>query len=88
MFIHWMYYNNLSIYDGIIYDNIEVCIKKYRCANSMWLLSVLAFTYIVIIYRCVNYTGHGRSKIDVINGYVKTYLKQNVCMIGTEEYNN
>ena len=50
-FIHWMYYNNLFIKDGIIYDTTNGCSKQYRCENAIWLLSVLSFTHILIIYR-------------------------------------
>ena len=32
------------IKDVIIYDTKDECIKKYRCANSLWILSVLSFT--------------------------------------------
>ena len=42
----------------------------------------------MIVDRFVNYPGHGRRKIDSISGLKKTYLKQKMCMIGTEEYNN
>ena len=54
----------------------------------MRLLYVLVFEYIVIIYIFINDTCHKRSKIYGINGSEKIYLKQNVCIIGTEEYNN
>ena len=62
-----MYEEILLIKDGIIYDTTDECIKQYRYANSLWILSVLSFTYILIIYRCINAPGHDRSKIDGIN---------------------
>ena len=54
----------------------------------MWILSVLAFTHKFIIDRCVDVPGLGRRKIDGTNGANKTYLKQKICMIGTEGCNN
>ena len=42
----------------------------------------------MIVDRFINYPGHERRKIDSINGPKKTYLKQKMCMIGTEESNN
>ena len=75
-FIHWIYDNKSFIKDGIIYNTTDGCNKKYRCANTTWLLYVLKFTHIVIIYRCINATGHGRS---IMNGSIvdyKTYLKK------------
>ena len=47
------------------------CSKQYRCANEMWILSVLEFTYRVTIYRRINAPGYGRIKIYGINGYYK-----------------
>ena len=54
----------------------------------MWLLSVLIFTHIVIIDRCIHSSGRGRINVDVIHGYDKSYLRQKMFMIGTEESNN
>ena len=76
IFIHWMYYNNLLLKDGIIYDTTDVCRKQYICANSMWLLSVLAFIYRLIMDRFINAQVRGRNKIDCITRSDKTYLKQ------------
>ena len=67
-----MYENNLFINNIIIFDNTDICIKQYRCENAMWLLSVLEFMHRVMIDRCINSTGHGRSNIYGINGADKT----------------
>ena len=70
--------------DGIIYDATDGCIKQYIRIDAVWLLSVLSFIYTVIIDRCINSIVYGRIKIDSINRYNKTYLRQKVCMIDTE----
>ena len=54
----------------------------------MWLLYELELTYRVMIDICINSPGHGKSKIDDINGSKKTHLKQKMCMKGNEESNN
>ena len=54
----------------------------------MWLLSVLVFKQIVIIDRSINDPCNGRSKIYVINGADKTYMKKKMCMMVTEELYN
>ena len=54
----------------------------------MWLLSVLALTQRVIIYRFGNAPGNGRSKIDGINGSEKNYFKKQCALIVTEESNS
>ena len=78
--IHWMYDNNLFIKYGIMYDTIYVYSKQYRCAKAMCLSSTLEFTHRVIIDRCINAPGHGRSKMYGIHGAKKTYLKQNFAL--------
>ena len=66
-----MYQNNLFIKDGIIYDTTDGCIKKNIFENEMWTLSVMIFTYRVIIDRCINDPCHDIIKIDGINLYDK-----------------
>ena len=48
----------------------------------------MEFTYRVIIDKYINAPCHERSKKNGSNISDKTYLKQKMCMIGTEEYNN
>ena len=72
-FIHWFYDNEFPMKDGIIYYTKYGCSKKYRFENAMCLLSILEFTHIVIIYRCINDPGHGRIKIYGTNGSNKTH---------------
>ena len=67
-FIHWMYENNFFIKYGITYDTTDGCSKQYRCENEIWILSAFSFTHRVIIDRCNNSPGYGRSKIYFING--------------------
>ena len=45
----------------------------------------MVLKYRGIIDICINNPGRVRIKIDVINGSDKTYLKQKMCMIRTEE---
>ena len=63
-----MYEQICFIKDFRIYDTTDRCIKKCICANVLWLLSVLLFTYGVIIYRCLKVPGNYGSKIYGING--------------------
>ena len=60
----------MFINDGILYYTIDVCRKQYICANAMWLLSVLEFTYKVNIYTYINYTSHGIRTIYVIDEWM------------------
>ena len=83
-----MYEENFLINYGIIYDTGYGCIKQHICANALYILSVLEFTYRVIIDRLINYPVNERSKLYGINGSYKLYFRQKIYMIGTEEANN
>ena len=76
-----MHDNNLFINDGIIYYKKDGCSKQYICANEMFLLSLLSFTYRVITDRWENATDHDRSKIDGFDISDKKYLKQKMVYI-------
>ena len=84
VFIYWIYENNMFMEDGIIYDHTNGCSKQYRYKNPMCLFSVLKFTYRVIIDICIENTGHRGRKIDSVNGSDNSYLRQKMCIIGTE----
>ena len=58
-FIHWMYEKLLFIKDGMDVENNTYVKKK-------WLLSLLEFTYIVTIDRCIDSPGHRRIKKRVL----------------------
>ena len=73
-----MYENKFFIKDGVIYDTIYGFIKQYICANAIWLLLVLTFTYRVKIDKCVSCPFHGGIKIDGINGSDYSCLWQNI----------
>ena len=80
IFIHWMHEDNLFTKDGIMYDTTYECIKQYSCKNELWILSMLVFTYRVIIYRYINAPGDGRRKIDGINESDKSYSRQKCAL--------
>ena len=54
----------------------------------MYILSVLEFTYRVIIDRCINHPGHGRFKLDSTHGSENSHLRRKMCMIGTGKPKN
>ena len=66
--IHWIYNNKTFTKDVIIYDTAYGCSKQYICPNAMWILSLLAFTHILIVNRCIYDPGHVGIKIYGING--------------------
>lgn len=64
------------------------CAKQYRRGNAIYLLSVWAQTYHVVIDRAVGAPGHGKDIVDGINATDKRFLQKQMCMIGTPECND
>ena len=69
-------------------DGTDGCAKQYRCATAMYLLSLLASKYKVVIDRAIGAPGHGKSKIDGLNAVDKRFLRSCMCMIGMPEAND
>ena len=64
-------------------DHTDECLKQYRSANDLHLLSVLSIKYNVVIDRYVSAPGHGKSIIDGLNAVDKHYLRRVMCMSGS-----
>ena len=51
--------NIISEYVSTIWENIDGCDKKYRCATSFYLLSILVHEYDIIIDQTIGEPVHG-----------------------------
>jgi hypothetical protein len=69
----------------VIWDDTDGCGKQYRCGTAMYLLSILASTYGIVIDRAIGAPGHGKDIVDGLNATDKVYLRKAMCMIGTPE---
>ena len=70
---------------GLMLDTTDECGKQYRCVTALYLLSVLASKFNIIIDRVVGAPYHGKIKIDGLNAVDKIFLRKKMCMIGTPE---
>ena len=68
-----------------LYDDTDGCGKQYRCGTALYLLSVLACTFGIVIDRAIGAPGHGKDIVDGLNATDKVYLRKKMCMIGTPE---
>ena len=50
-----------------VWDDTDGCGKQYRCGTAMYLLSVLASTYGIVIDRAIGAPGHGKDIVDGLN---------------------
>ena len=42
-----------------IWENTDGCVKQYRCASALYLMSMMSQTYSIIIDRGISAPGHG-----------------------------
>ena len=74
-----------------IWENTDGCAYQYRCATSLYLLSMLAHTYNIIIDRGVGSPGNVRYVVDGLNATEKrllSILMKNVKLPGASAYDS
>ena len=59
---------------GNICRNTDACAEQYCCAIALYLLSMLAHTYNIIIDHGVGAPGHGRKVVDGLNDIYNFFL--------------
>ena len=57
-----------------IWENTYGWAEQYPCATALYLSSILAHTYSIIIDRGVGSPGHDRKVVDDLNATYKTLL--------------
>ena len=67
----------------VMLDHTDGCAKQYRSGNALYLLNVLCLKYQIVIDRAVCAPGHGKSIIDGLNAVDKHYLRNVMCMSGS-----
>ena len=49
--------------------------KQYRCAFVLYLMTVLSYSYGIILDQAIDAPGHGKNVVDGLNATYKRYLK-------------
>ena len=73
----------------IIWENTDGCTDQYLCTTALYLLSMLAHAYNIIIDSGVGEPGHGRYFVDGLNDTNKKFLSMlttNVKLPGAAAY--
>ena len=47
-----------------VWEDTNGCAKEYMCALDIYLMSVLSYSYGIIIYRSINAKGHLNNVFD------------------------
>ena len=58
-----------------VWEDTDGCANKYRCALTIYLMTVLSSSYGIIMYHAMNPPGHGKNVVDGLNATDKHYLK-------------
>ena len=79
----------LFAYVSTIWENTDGCEDKYFCKTALYLLSMLAHTYNIIIDSGVGASGHGIKVVDGLNANDRQFLSmlmKTVQLPGVAEY--
>ena len=71
-----------------VWEYNDSCAKKYRCDLSIYVMHVLSYSYDIIMDRAINAPGHGNNAVYGLDVTYKTYLKENMELIGKLECND
>ena len=52
------------------------CANKYRCALAIYLMTMLSYSYSIIMDNAIKSPGHGNNVVDGLNSTYKCYLKE------------
>ena len=64
-----------------ILEHSDGCSKQYRCGTALYLLSVLASQFGVMVDHMIGAPGHGKDVVDALNATTKKFLKEKMCMV-------
>ena len=59
-----------------IWEETDGCAKQYCCALALYLLSMVASTFGIVIDRGIGAPGHGKDVVDGLNACDKRYLRE------------
>ena len=70
-------FQSVILVSGIstVWEDTNGCAKEYMCALDIYLMSVLSYSYGIIIYRSINAKGHLNNVFDWLNATNKCFLK-------------
>ena len=61
---------------SIVWEDIYGCSKQYRCNLAIYLITVLSYSYGIIMNFSINAPGSGNNIVNVINATDKLCLKK------------
>ena len=71
--------NILSDDLSILWEDIDCCYDKYRCATVLYLMTMLSHSFSDIIDRGISAPGHGREVVDCLNATNNRFFGRKTC---------
>ena len=66
----------ISVYVmSTVWEGTDGCAKQYMCALAKYLITVLSYSYSIVLDRANSSPWHGKNVVDGINTKDKSYLK-------------
>ena len=65
-----------------VWEDTSGCDKQYRCALTIYLVTMLLSKHGIIMDFAINPPGHGNNVVDGLNATEKLYLKEQMELIG------
>jgi len=70
---------------SVLYELMDGCAKQYRSGTALYLMTVIACKYGIILDRMISAPHHGKGPCDSQGGVDKTYIKLYMLVVGTPE---
>ena len=64
-----------------VLEDTDICVKKYRCAIAIYLMTVLSYLYGILMGSTINAPGHGNNFVNTINVTDKIYLREQMELL-------
>ena len=58
-----------------VWEYTDGCANQYRCTLAIYLMTMLSYSYGIIMNRAINSPGHEDNVVDGLNATDKCYLK-------------
>ena len=70
-------FNSVILVCGMstVWKDTDGCANQYMCALDIYLMTLLSFSYGIIMDLDINTIGHGNNVVDGLNSTDKRYLK-------------
>jgi hypothetical protein len=85
--LDYLFENLILQKGGLLLDDTDGCTKQYWSATALYLLSLIAVTYVIVYDRVIRAPGHGKNEVDGLNAVDKRFITEKMSLVVTPEVN-